>query len=534
MVLASLSNSLKPPINLKEWHQTLVRLRNIWTDLSQDQQALALERILEVELARETNPLQFFIPNGAQEEAIREIGNLENFIVLEVFANGVGKTAVTFAILGAIQWGAPTAAFAYPLYQTYPEKWPKRIRIVTESGLVSEIGPIQMEAAKWWPKGRYQWLKGGKPYNSVFYTDTGFFGEVMTFEQAVKEFEGKTIGINVFIEPPPKEIFSASVARQRKGGINIFDMTPLMSAAWVLDDIVSNPVIIIEGKEVGRAKCINADIEANCIEHGQNGQLEHNDILQIISRYDPDEIDARAHGKFMHLSGRIYKTFDRNVHVSKEPITVPDVCTVFQVVDPAIGKPFAVIYAFVDQSQTINIFKEWPETNFEGAKDSNLGVKDYADLFKSLETGFKVQTRILDRHFGNVRRTPGGPTLKEQFGDLKKSHGIENVDFEDSYAVGADLPEVETGILAVKDCLAYDKTRQAYVEANGPRIRISPACKNTIASFEKWSRDPDTGKVKDEYKDFADDVRYLVMSKPTWEPPRKWEQPRQPHYGVGT
>lgn len=519
----SQSKPLKPPINLKEWAQTLENLRTLWTTLSPKQQELAAEKIQEIRQARERNPLQFLIPNGKQAEAIREVGNLENFIILMAFANGVGKTSILAAILGAVMWGAPTTAFDYPLYNKYPDRWPKRIRIVSESELVGDMGPIQTETTKWWPKGRYQWSKGGKTYNRLFHTDTGFFGEVMTYEQAVKEFEGKTTGINCFIEPPPKLIFNASTARQRKGGLNIMDMTPLMSAAWVLDDIVSKPVVVMDGVEIGRAKVIHADIEDNCAEHGKNGQLLHSDILQLISRYDPDEIDARAHGQFMHLSGRILKGFDRSVHVMDRP--EPAECIRLMVCDPAIAKPLALIWAWADAAGSVHIYDEHPEFEFHNAKDSNLTVTEYANqIIKPTEEGKTIARRILDRHFGNVRRTLGGKTLREEFSEV-------GLDFEDSYVMAPDV-EVETGILKIKEYLRYDKAKPLD-NLNRPRLTISPKCKNVIAALERSSRSPDTGKQNDDgYKDFFDDVRMLVMAEPKYEPSVAWSHRRGTHYGV--
>jgi phage terminase large subunit-like protein len=449
------------------------------------------------------------------------VGNLEDFIVIDAFANGVGKTSILFAILGAIQWGAPTSAFDYKLYREYPQRWPKRIRIVTESELVTDLGPVQMESAKWWPKGRYQWIKGGKQYNRYWHTDSGFSGEVMTYEQAVKEFEGKTIAINAFIEPPPKPIFNASVARQRMGGINLFDMTPLMNAAWVMDDLIEKPAQEIDGVKVGRVKVIHADIEENCIQHGKNGQLEHSDIQQIISRYDPDELEARAHGRFMHLSGRIYKGFDRAVHVAPEPFEPPADAQIGMICDPAIGKPLALLWRYVDEAGVLNYYDEWPEIHFEGAKDSNLTVTDYAALIRSREAGRTVHTRILDRHFGNVRRTLGGKTLKEEFAE-------QGVEFTDSYQAEE---EVETGIFKVKEYLRFDKTK-AIDSLNRPRIRISPKCVNLIAAFERWGRDPKTAKPLEAYKDFMDLVRYDVMSEPAIERPVAWNLAPGPHYGV--
>lgn len=522
MASVSPKSPLNPPINLREWTQTLIKLKISWDSLSPDQQSKALAWVKEVEMSRLTNPMLFLVPNGAQEKAIAEVGNLENFITVLSFANGVGKTSIVFAILAAIQWGAPTSAFDHKLYREYPSRWPKRVRIVTESELVSDMGPIQTEAAKWWPKGRYSWTKGGKQYNKFFYTDTGFFGEVMTNEQALKEFEGKTNAINVFVEPPPKLIFNACIARQRMGGLNIMDMTPLTSSAWVKDDIIDKAQIVTDGKTVGKSFCISADIEENCQEHGKNGQLKHEDIQQIISRYDPDEIEARAHGKFVHLSGRVLKNFDRNVHVRE--FEIPDSGVSHgMVVDPAIGKPLAILWRFVDAAKVLHYYDESPEFEFHNAKDSNLGVADYVSIIKAKEEGRRMDSRILDRHFGNARRTLGGLTLRQEFAEA-------GLDFEDSYTMDP-AAEIESGVLAMKAVLKYDKTKP--VDAlNRPRIVIHPRCINLIAALERWSRDPKTGKTKDEYKDFVDCFRYDVMSDPQIDMAQAWGTGQKPFYGV--
>lgn len=469
-------------------------------------------------------PLKFFLPNGAQEKVIREVGNLENFIVISCFANGVGKSALNLAILAAIMWGAPTTAFDYPIFREYPERWPKLVRIASESALVGHMGPVQVESGLWWPKGRYEWSKGGKQHNSFFETDTGFRGEVMTYEQAVKEFEGKTNAINLFIEPPPREILFASFARQRKGGINLIDMTPLTSAAYVKDELVDKPELVIDGEVVGRVACIQADIEENCEEHGKNGQLKHRDILQIVSRYDPDEVDARAHGNFMHLVGRIYKSFDRNVHVAKQPIVPPSDVTHYMAVDPHVGKPFAMIYAFVGGDGVIHVYKESPEHRFEGSKDNKLGLSDYANLIKRLDDGRRIEKRIIDRHFASQRRQNGGQNLRQELFAL-------GLTFSDSYSVAANLEEVQTGIMKVKEFLAYD-TSKPIDSINRPRIIISPECKNTIEAFEKWSYDTGTEKPKEDFKDFADVVRYLVMANPVHEVRSNWTPGVQTGYGV--
>jgi hypothetical protein len=306
-------------------------------------------------------------------------------------------------------------------------------------------------------------------------------------------------------------------------------MTPLTNAAWVLDELISKPDVSVEGIRGGRVKCVHADIEDNCIEHGINGQLLHNDIVRIVSRYDPDEIEARAHGKFMHISGRIFKTFDRNIHVAKQDIVPPVLAHGgqpvgwYMAVDPAIGKPLAIVWAFVDASGVVRIYDEWPEQSFHGMKDNGWGVAQYAEMFKQREGG-RDFTRILDRHFSG--RSLGGASLKDEFAE-------QGITFQDSYHVPDVSGEIETGILGIKDYLRYNQDKP--VDAlNRPRLEISPKCINTITSMERWSRDSKTGKPREEYKDHADCVRYLLAANPCVSiPDPNWgNNDEMPNFGV--
>lgn len=458
--------------------------------------------------------IRYFVPNGGQERFYAEISRAGAFIVLNGSGNGGGKSFGIVALIAAIVWPlmAPPC-FAAPIFQKWP--YPKRIRIVSTPKEVEEIGAIQTAILDLWPKGRYEAMKKGKAYPSQFKSDSGFVVDVMTYEQDAGEFAGPTLGMVVFNEPPPKPIFDESLARLRKGGLAIGAMTSLNENPWISD--------LFAKADGDKVRAIFADVEENCKQHGTNGTLEHEQVEKILSQYDPEEREARKTGKPLSISGRIYKSFDRAVHVAKEPIVPPsEGVTLYQVVDPAIGKPLAVIYAFVDRSGVVHIYDEHPDFEFSGARDSNMTVADYAAIFKAKENGREIGIRIMDRHFGNVRRTLGGKTLKEEFDD----HGC---NFQDSYSDAGEA-EVETGILKVKDFLAYDKTKP--IDAlNRPRLVISPTCTNTIVALERWGRDPKTRKPKENYKDFADVVRYLSMSNPEIETVSTWRQ-RSPHYGV--
>ena len=471
----------------------------------------------------QNEPLRFFEANGAQAKWIAEISRPGAFIVINASGNGAGKTFGIVAVLGAFFW--PDLAPDCFRVNTDPGNpfirfvGPKRARIISTPKELEDIGSLQTAIQQLWPVGLFTSDKKGKSYPSQYTTSTGWVLDLMSYEQQLSEFAGPSLGLVIFNEPMPKPIFDESVARTRKGGLILGAMTSLREHPWVVDGLLSKA----NGKDI---RVVYGDIEDNCKEHGKNGTLEHGQIERILSHYDPDERESRKTGKPLRFSGRIYKTFDRSVHVAKEPIKLPsNGVSLYMAVDPAIGKPFACIWAFVDPAGVVTIYDEYPNFDFEGSKDSNLTVRDYAAIFRRKEQNREV-TRIIDRHFANSQRSPGGLTLKQEFADV-------NIDFYDSYKEAMqEVNEVEAGILAVKGYLRWNQAIPIS-STNKPKIVISPTCVNTILSFERWTRDPDSLKPTEPYKDFCDTVRYLLKANPEYESPFTGPKARQPFFGVG-
>jgi hypothetical protein len=351
-------------------------------------------------------------------------------------------------------------------------------------------------------------------------TDSGWVLDLFSYERSASEAAGPNIGLQVFNEPPPMDLWKEAALRARAGGVMLGGMTSLDENPWIVADVFDKA----DGKTV---KLRYGNSCENCKQHGKNGNLEHTDIMRALDQIpDQDEREARFSGKPLTISGRIFRTFDRNVHVIPEFKPTKD-HAVYQVVDPAGGKPLMVIYAAIGRDGQLTIFDEWPNYRFFGAKDPGLSPSQYVDIFKEKEAGFTVQTRIMDRHFGNTHHKPGSTTLREDFGAL-------GLDFQNSYSVGEDKPELQTGVLEVFEWLKFDKTKP--VEGtNVPRLRVTQNCANTIGGLSMWTRDPKTLKPKDDhYKDPCDCVRYLVKSSPHVEEVSTWVPGGGAHYGVGT
>ena len=454
-------------------------------------------------------PLRFFKPNGAQSKFIEIIKKEDSEICVFPAGNWTGKTAAAIVALGAAIWPeqAEDSIFNCPLFKKWP--FPKTARILTTPKEMSLTGSIQKEIKRWFPIGKYKSEKMGKMYPSIF-TAGDWIIDTMTYDQALTEFEGGTIGLFILNEPPPEDIFDTCSRRMKFGGKILLPATPLTNAAWIWDRLVAQDgktgIYVVYGRT-----------EDNCIEHGVNGVIPHKAIENMSNKCaDDDERQACLEGTFMHLAGCIFKGFKREVHVIAEELVDLSDKEIYMVCDPAIGKPLFVIWAAIGSAGDITIYDEYPNFEFNKAKDPDWGCQQYAEMFKSKEFRIKGRPiqRILDRHFGNTRRTLGGLTLKQEFGNV-------GIDFMDSYSIADVSSEVETGILKVKDALRYNDKKP--IDAlNQPKLRVTDNCTNTIHALERWSRDAKSGKPKEEYKDGCDDVRYLVMSNPEVCKPVDW------------
>lgn len=449
----------------------------------------------KIEWSKDHERLKFFVPNKAQELLIHTIGFYRPFVTIFSAANGVGKTALAANVAANLIFGPQIHQFAqFDLFRDW--QFPKRIRYVTDPKLVEEIGPWHTEISTWWPKGKYLAAKAGKQWYSVYKAGPWLL-DVMTYDQAVKDFEGATLGVAIFDEPPPQQIWNATVSRLRKGGLILVFMTPLTGAAWFFDKIVPQY----------QNSTIYADIEDNCIDHAKNGQLKHADIERMVAAMDPEEVEARAHGKAMALAYLIYKTFDRRIHVTPEPIIPAPGAQVWQIVDPHIDKPFACIWGYPGADGSFTQFDEWPNDDFYTSHRCHYGLGDYKAIFAEKEKKLNVTRRIIDRHFAQVRSVMNKRTLFEEMEAI-------GLPYEPSYRAGPDEKEVETGILKVRSYLAYDANKK--IDAtNRSKYIVSPTCTNTIKGFERWALDPKNQQPSDAYKDYMDCVRMALMADPS-------------------
>lgn len=484
--------------------------------------------IKELARLRRDEKCRFYVPNARIGELIKAIGDGKHYIYVVSASNSLGKSAAIQNIIANIVWGPQNEHFDGWVYRKWP--YPKRVRVVTESKQIDETGTVDTEIEKWWPKGKWSRSKMGKNHFCKYEMDGKdgrWLMDKMSYEQEKKEFESNTIGLNIYDEPPPKPIFDAGISRLREGGMSVIVMTPLAGAGWLFDELIDVP-----GKNVF---IMYGELEDACKEHGVRGHLEHEHIQKQIDywrEHDPDSLEARMRGRPTQITHSIFGRYlDRDVHSLDDDVKPPFGSQYGITVDPADGKPYAMVGWWVDPRGHIVFDWEWPQDDWLmllKTRPPLPKMEDYAKLIREYEAGKSVEFRIMDRHFGNNRNVLSGRTLIEDFAELFK------IDFAPSYNVEKEL---EVGILKVIEYLRFDK-KSPITAMNAPRMYVKKRCKNTWRSLEKWSRKNDPNKMvplpdrDSPWKDFCDAVRYTCMRQPQVYVTQAWPQ-EEKRYVVG-
>lgn len=423
----------------------------------------------ELETRKGENKAKSYIPNEKCEEFIKLVGSNSCFVNLFIAANGIGKSATLANIITNICFGPQNEWFNYPLFKKFP--YLKRGRIISDPTTIKE--KIIPELKKWFPSNRYQEKytteKQGKFWESKWTTDTGFIIDIMSNEQDAKEFESTDLGFICFDEPSRKDIYIASVARTRAGGIIFWGMTPLDYSAWIEEDLYAK-------RDGINVEYVEADVEDACIEHGMRGHLEHKNIERMMAQYPEDEKQARIHGKFGHLLGKIIKSFNRKIHVIR-PFEMP--------------KNQYAWFMALDTHPQVDEHALWMAINEQGQKyivAEYIGKGTAAQLgaeFKRIEGNLRVEGRLIEpAAFNKDERTN-----EKSFGDKLNDEGFH---FEQG------SKDLANGIKSLQDAFDYEMVANDMVRK--PKVFIFDTCPVAIKQLESYVWVKQRGRGADEHQ----------------------------------
>lgn len=468
-------------------------------------------------------PLEFYCPNGKQEEYIRTVGEScqracdtlgqegGTPVVLFTAANGLGKTTTSLHILLNIIYGKQNDWFDYEVYKRFP--FPKLCWYVTTSSALNNV--IIPELERLCPSGTYTMTKEGKQTVSKCVFTNGWKMNFFTTEQDPIQFESATVGLIVCDEPVPEPIWKALKSRRRMGCLTILPMTPLDCEPYIVDEVLS-------AAGNGNVYHLEGSVYEACNERGIRGHLPKGVIDEMVRDYDAEEIEARVYGRFMYFSERIWTTFKEELSIV-EPSDYPvdfDRDIIFQVVDPHDGRPCANIWGALQKSQhkptRVVIFAETPEDKSRPFWELKkfMKLEDEVGVWYCIEreTGMKVAKRVIDKRFGF--QTRGGTNIASILSNAWSNIWRRQV-YLKSYANESEMSEMAYG---------HQIVRKWFMERDDGMsgILVWNTCYHTINGIKHYVRQrPRTQvqmnktveehKIIEKYKDFNDCLRYLMV-----------------------
>ena len=245
--------------------------------------------------------------------------------------------------LGGNRSGKTTAGAVEMLWQLLG-RHPYRKRAVPLKGVVIAQdfenhvkNIIEPKFEAWAPSGAI--VKTERNQNGAWrkvWFSTGSVLDIMSHDQDIKVFEGSDYDLAWFDEPPPKNIFNA-VWRglTDRGGEAYITGTPI-TGPWMYQEFKKAE----EGDPLRWAQFVDSDENASNLGDGDRA-LGLKRLDEFVSTLEPEEREARRHGKFLQLAGLILKGWDRKHHLIP-PFKWPTYQKVIESIDPHSQKPWAV------------------------------------------------------------------------------------------------------------------------------------------------------------------------------------------------
>jgi hypothetical protein len=496
-------------------------------------------------------PSWFWVPNIAQERATEPWKAAPyRRVQLITFGNGTGKTDYLAEFLCGVVKGPKWVNPKWMDLQFFHDLDAKR-----------KAGTLTV----WWVCNGELMKKGAPDYKAILAhipdaefkakTNNGVFREihipvvgenkkpikivvqVKTHDQSTDAFRGENLDVLIGDEPIPEEHWSEIVGRWRtvKGEVGarvIVGATPLNISAYMHDRLENpeNADTYVHTEGSLWENCVGDELpdkiadklkirrDPTTGEYVTRGHLTSESIMHQIKEWeqsqDPDEMVARVFGKFSHLQGRIYKVFNRDVHVIK-PYPIPPTYPVIQVVDPHDNRPDVAGWYMITPNNKLVCIMEYPQKPYEQITSRNETIAQTCETWRQMEANLGISNQIVKRIADpNRMQAPDSNTGKTKKQLYKKYGGMEfSVNVTDS---------LEYGHAEVRRFLYYERDKWALFKDDPlyqPRAMFFDTCKNHITFIVKYGtkkvKDPEapiSEKVNQKWKDYPDIFRYAVVT----------------------
>ena len=490
---------------------------------------------------QQINPILFYQP--ASPEA-RKVHLSTAQQIIAVGGNRSSKTETALAEM-VIQM---TGVVPFSLQDTYPKcklRAPIRARIIART-TTNTWATVILPKLQWWqwngrgeqggPFGHWGWIprefliKGdwkeswSEKYRTLTLTN-GSTMQVMSHENDVSEFSGGSFHFIVIDEGISSPKYRENLMRTMDvGGQVIMAMTPpdeeaaSWDAAWTYDQLYEKGI-------AGPNK--DPNIDAFTLYTEANRILDSEQIAAVTSGLTAGQREVRLHGRYLHLSGRIYNTFSDRPRlwcfrcndlvfsgicghddlVEFCHIINPDVefyrWPTIYALDPHPRKPHAMLWVAIDPAD------DWWQVGELEVDGEPEVVRDKVFEFEKRH-GLSIAKRFID------------PNMAESPAHVAGHRGVTVRDEFDHVGLRCDLADDNrsTAIARVRQMLKPEhRTRDT-------RYHVFRNCTTTIQqmnkySWQEWARySADTKDPKpipmDKFSDMPTLLGYIANYNPTY------------------
>jgi phage terminase large subunit-like protein len=410
------------------------------------------------------------------------------------------------ALFGGNRTGKTTAGgmeFLFHITGQYPDWYPEHMklrgaikgRIITkdfQKGTGEVVTPFLEE----WLDSSIIARKIKNPMGipTKYQLKNGSVFDILTHEQTTEQFEGWRGHIAWFDEPPPRDKYVATLrGLVDYSGRHWLTLTPL-TQPWIYDEIYTT---------TDKAYTFVTTVDIR-----ENTYLDDKSIKEFESTLTQEEKEARLHGRFLHLTGLIYKEFDPSVHVIEPPLIKPN-WSRYMAIDPHERNPTAVVWLAVDEKDNHYLYDElW-------LKD--MDIKQIAESIHVQEGLLPAMVKLIDPHADKDNVVAGGFNVRKEL----MRHGV-----------FCQRANSDTMLGKSKIRQALTPRYSALLQRNAPQLRISSYCTQTIFEFQhyvwdEYRRNKEEYNAKEQVKKkndhMMDCLRYIYNYGPRYVAPETEE-----------
>lgn len=316
------------------------------------------------------------------------------------------------------------------------------------------------------------------------------FGGISTIgfkscDQGREKFQGSSLDFVWFDEEPPEDIYRECQMRVLDKRGEIFGtMTPLKGLTFIHDEIYLN-------------QKNSPEVWYEFMEWEDNPYLNGEEISLLTATLPDDQLESRRYGRFKCNEGLVYTEFDENVHVI-EPFNPPPDWQDNISIDPGLNNPLSAHWYCVDYDGNVYVVAE----HFEAGKEISYHANKIKEICSKL--GWKKDVR------GRINALIDSAANQKT---LASVNSVTELFEEQGVLVNPKVnKDLFSGIQRVKQYLKINQGK--------PKLYIFKNCVNLIRELKnyRWGAS-DTPKKTDDHA--LDELRYYLMTKPTYTPPKK-------------